>query len=90
VGIEPIGAGGAYRAYYGLGFYKAGSGMRDAPSTELRTPAGFGHGGSTDSYLWIEPDLGVVFAFLSNRWGPVAPPQVAQALNATLAAAGRI
>src|SRR4030095_14363539 len=41
---------------------------------ELRTPAGFGHGGATGTELWIEPELDLIFVFLTNRWGLESPP----------------
>jgi CubicO group peptidase (beta-lactamase class C family) len=66
-GISTITATGEFPAYYGLGFSKAGSGSERGPSPELRSSTGFGHGGATGTYLWIEPEFDLVFVFLTNR-----------------------
>lgn len=51
-------------ARYGLGWGKA------APrSGTLLSDAGFGHGGVTGTYLWIDPEADLVVVFLTNRWG---------------------
>jgi CubicO group peptidase (beta-lactamase class C family) len=76
-------------AYYGLGFAKAGPDNASGPSAELRTPSGFGHGGATGTSLWIEPELDLVFVFLTNRWGLDAP-HAGRALNAAIAAASTV
>ena len=56
------------------------------PSTELRSPAGFGHGGATGTYLWVEPEFDLVFVFLTNRWLQ-EDTTLKRALNASIAAA---
>jgi CubicO group peptidase (beta-lactamase class C family) len=83
--IAGVDASGESRAYYGLGFAKAGPHGSGGPSAELRTPAGYGHGGATGTQLWIEPDLDLIFVFLTNRWGLDAP-HARLALNATIGA----
>ncbi len=56
--------GEALPACWGLGWEKA------VPQEgRLVTPAGYGHGGMTGTYLWIEPDLGLAVVFLTNRVG---------------------
>ena len=51
-------------AHWGLGWEKA------VPQEgRLVTPAGYGHGGMTGTYLWIEPEIGLVVVFLTNRVG---------------------
>jgi serine-type D-Ala-D-Ala carboxypeptidase len=84
-GIPSITGAGQFQSYYGLGFSKAGPGGEPGPSAELRSPAGFGHGGATGTYLWVEPELDLVFVFLSNRWGQ-DETIMKRALNAALAA----
>jgi uncharacterized protein YbbC (DUF1343 family)/CubicO group peptidase (beta-lactamase class C family) len=37
---------------------------------ELMSPQAFGHGGFTGTVLWIDPELDLVFVFLSNRVHP--------------------
>jgi CubicO group peptidase (beta-lactamase class C family) len=51
-------------SYYGLGW-----GLDDGHGFCLGTGTGFGHGGATSTYLWIEPDLDLVFIYLCNMWG---------------------
>jgi CubicO group peptidase (beta-lactamase class C family) len=85
-GLLETRAAGDGPPYYGLGFGKAGPDNATGPSTELRTPAGFGHGGATGTLLWVEPELDLVFAFLTNKWGLDAP-YAGRALNAAVAAA---
>lgn len=85
-GIASTTGAGEFQSYYGLGFSKAGRRGEPGPSAELRTPAGFGHGGATGTYLWVEPDMGLLFVFLSNRWGQ-DETVMKRALNAALAAA---
>jgi CubicO group peptidase (beta-lactamase class C family) len=85
-GIPAATATGEARSYYGLGFGKAGPHSERGPSSELRTPAGYGHGGATGTLLWIEPELDLVFVFLTNKWG-MDEPHAGLALNAAIAAA---
>ncbi len=85
-GIRVTNGAGEFLTYYGLGFGKAGPDNERGPSTELRTPAGFGHGGATGTYLWVEPEFDLVFVLLSNRWGQ-DDATLKRALNATIAAA---
>jgi CubicO group peptidase (beta-lactamase class C family) len=83
--IAAFDVGGESRAYYGLGFGKAGPRGSAGPSAELRTPAGFGHAGATGTQLWVEPGLDLIFVFLTNRWG-LESPHARLALNATIGA----
>lgn len=49
-------------ACWGLGWEKA------VPQEgRLLSPVGFGHGGMTGGYLWIDPEVGLVVVFLTNR-----------------------
>ncbi|MHB1354567.1 MAG: serine hydrolase domain-containing protein [Anaerolineae bacterium] len=50
-------------SYYGLGW-----GLDDGNGFCLGPGTGFGHGGATCTYLWIEPDLDLVFVYLCNMW----------------------
>jgi CubicO group peptidase (beta-lactamase class C family) len=85
-GIPLVNGASEFQSYYGLGFGKAGPDNERGPSTELRSPAGFGHGGATGTYLWVEPEFDLVFVFLTNRWGQ-EDTTLKRALNATIAAA---
>jgi CubicO group peptidase (beta-lactamase class C family) len=85
-GIPAITGVGEFLSYYGLGFSKAGPDSDRGPSAELRSPAGFGHGGVTGTYLWVEPEFDLVFVFLTNRWTQ-DDTTLKRALNATIAAA---
>lgn len=77
---------GDLQAYYGLGVSKTGPNNASGPSGDLRTAAGFGHGGATGTYLWIEPEYDLIFVFLTNRWGQL-DAYLKRALNAVIAAA---
>lgn len=54
--------GSTVPARWGLGWEKAMPG-----EGRLLSPAGFGHGGMTGGYLWIDPEFGLVVVFLTNR-----------------------
>jgi CubicO group peptidase (beta-lactamase class C family) len=84
--IPSVTPAGDFNSYYGLGFSKAGPHSERGPSAELRSPGGFGHGGATGTYLWIEPEFDLLFVFLTNRWGN-DDWTLKRALNATIAAA---
>jgi CubicO group peptidase (beta-lactamase class C family) len=86
VGIPQVTATGEFESYYGLGFGTTGPSRESGPSAELRTTRGFGHGGATGTYLWIEPQLDLVFVFLTNQWG-IDEPYLGRAMNAAVAAA---
>ncbi len=49
-------------AHWGLGWEKP-----VAREGRLVSPTGFGHGGMTGTYLWIEPEADLVVVFLTNR-----------------------
>ena len=84
-GLFSTNADGRARAYYGLGYFKAGLGTSGGPSPEFRSPAGFGHPGASGTLLWIEPELDLIYVFLTNTWGSTNPQQHL-ALNAVIAA----
>jgi len=57
--------------------------LDDGSGTCLGRGSGFGHESATCSYLWIEPELDLVFVFLTNMWA--WPRRASQlALNAVL------
>jgi CubicO group peptidase (beta-lactamase class C family) len=78
-------ATGPFNAYYGLGFFKSGLGWYRGSHPGYLTPAGFGHFGASGTLLWIEPDLGLVFVFLTNVWGSQHDVHL-RALTAAIAA----
>ena len=84
-GLYSTNGDGKARAYYGLGYFKAGFTNSGGPSPEYRTAAGYGHPGASGTLLWIEPELDLIYLFLTNSWGS-ANPQQHLALNATIAA----
>ena len=49
---------------YGLGW-----GKPDPEAGRLGSDRGYGHGGATGTYFWVDPDWDLVFVFLTNRWG---------------------
>ena len=51
-------------ALYGLGWGRTARGR-----TYLGGENAFGHGGATGTLLWIDPDLELVYVFLTNKWG---------------------
>lgn len=85
-GIEEWNAEGIWNAHYGLGIGKAGANTSGGPSGELRSPSGSGHDGASGTRLWIEPELDLVFVFLTNRWGGLDVPTRVRAMNAAIAA----
>jgi serine-type D-Ala-D-Ala carboxypeptidase len=85
-GIRALTGAGEFQSFYGLGFSKSGLGGENGPSAELRSSAGFGHGGATGTYLWIEPEFDLIFVFLTNRWLQ-DDTHLKRSLNATIAAA---
>ncbi len=73
--------GEASPAYWGLAWQKA------APQRGLLfSPAGFGHGGMTGTYLWIEPEADLVIVFLTNciGWDGRARKGITNAVMAAL------
>ncbi|MEO8286871.1 MAG: serine hydrolase domain-containing protein [Chloroflexota bacterium] len=55
---------------YGLGWGKPSS-PRDGDL--LASERAFGHNGASGTTLWIDPQYGFVYVFLSNRWDMVDP-----------------
>ena len=62
-GIPALDAGAPEAVPYGLGWGKPGW---DAIS--VASPRAFHHGGASGTRLWIDPELGFVFVFLTNEW----------------------
>jgi CubicO group peptidase (beta-lactamase class C family) len=58
------------RLNYGLGWRKPSS-PRDGDF--LASERSFGHYGTSGTALWIDPEYGFIFVFLSNRWDIVDP-----------------
>ena len=57
----------------GLGFDKPeNSHGKSSPASHLASNNCFGHTGFTGTCIWIDPDNGLVFVFLSNRIHPTA------------------
>jgi beta-glucosidase-like glycosyl hydrolase/CubicO group peptidase (beta-lactamase class C family) len=44
----------------------------DGPNCESASPASFGHAGFTGTYMWADPENGLVYVFLSNRVHPAS------------------
>jgi len=84
-GIPTNNADGTFASGYGLGLAKAVAHRWQAPSAELTSADGYGHGGATGTVLWVEPEADLVFVFLTNRLG-LDSPQARLALNAAIAA----
>jgi CubicO group peptidase (beta-lactamase class C family) len=79
VGIpEVMGDGTRRDPHYALGWGKA-SPNGTAPSvlgappetsvTVAASPSTFTHGGASGTRLWVDPERGLVFVFLTNEWG---------------------
>lgn len=57
----------------GLGFDKPeNSPGKSSPASHLASNNCFGHTGFTGTCIWVDPDNGLVFVFLSNRINPSA------------------
>jgi CubicO group peptidase (beta-lactamase class C family) len=65
--LETLEDGSTQEVRFGLGWGKPSSRM---PGTS----AAFTHGGATGGRLWIDPDAGLAFAFLTNLWGAPDEP----------------
>jgi CubicO group peptidase (beta-lactamase class C family) len=44
----------------------------DGPNCESASPSSFGHSGFTGTYMWADPENGLLYVFLSNRVYPDA------------------
>jgi CubicO group peptidase (beta-lactamase class C family) len=44
----------------------------DGPNCKSASPSSFGHSGFTGTYMWADPEKGLVYVFLSNRIYPDA------------------
>lgn len=68
---ETLEDGTTQLARFGLGWAK--------PSEQMPgTGTAFTHGGAAGGRLWIDPDAGLAYAFLTNQWG--APSETAYAV----------
>ena len=66
----------------GLGFDKPPlTKSPDGPACLSASPASFGHSGFTGTYLWADPENGLLYIFLSNRVCPDAGNQRLSSLN---------
>jgi CubicO group peptidase (beta-lactamase class C family) len=45
-------------------------------STQAAAPRSFGHSGFTGTYVWTDPETGLILVFLSNRIHPKAEPNL--------------
>jgi CubicO group peptidase (beta-lactamase class C family) len=55
----------------GLGFDKPESDTtRRSPASRYVSPSSFGHSGFTGTFVWVDPQTGIVYIFLSNRVYP--------------------
>lgn len=64
---ETLEDGSTQEARFALGWSKPSSRMPG-------TPSAFTHGGASGSRLWVDPDAGLAYAFLSNLWGAPSEP----------------
>jgi CubicO group peptidase (beta-lactamase class C family) len=67
-GLLELVEGQAKPAHAGLGWRKP-----TLSDPLLGSPATFGHGGATGTYLWVDPDWDLVVVFLTNQWGIETP-----------------
>ena len=82
--VTGTGGGAAPRpVHYGLGWRKP---TLDDPLPG--SPAVFGHGGATGTYLWVDPDWDLVVVFLTNQWG-IETPVPRRAIQAVYSALRR-
>lgn len=66
----------------GLGFDKPPLvPIKNGPVCLSASPNSFGHSGFTGTYVWADPDNGLVFVFLSNRVYPSAENNMLSKLN---------
>jgi beta-N-acetylhexosaminidase len=66
----------------GLGFDKPlNNFIPDGPSCQSASPQSFGHSGFTGTYIWADPENGLVYVFLSNRVYPDASNQKLEKMN---------
>jgi CubicO group peptidase (beta-lactamase class C family) len=55
--------------------------VADGPVCLSASPASFGHSGFTGTYIWADPDNGLIYVFLSNRVNPDASNQKLSEMN---------
>ena len=66
----------------GLGFDKPPlNPVFDGPTCRSASPRSFGHSGFTGTYIWADPDNGLIYIFLSNRVYPSAANQKLSEMN---------
>lgn len=80
-GICSLRGGEPVPEYWALGWEKAVP--REA---RLQSPSGYGHGGMSGGYLWVEPEAALAVVFLTNRvnWDRRARKQLVNAVLAAL------
>lgn len=66
----------------GLGFDKPPvQPQPETPVCKAASPRSFGHSGFTGTYVWADPDSGLIFVFLSNRIHPSEDNRIIHQLN---------
>jgi len=66
----------------GLGFDKPPlKPTPEGPVCKAASPKSFGHSGFTGTYVWADPDSGLIFVFLSNRVHPNEDNRIINQLN---------
>ena len=70
----------------GIGFDKPAIGLADLPEekaypTKGATTASFGHSGFTGTWVWMDPEYGFTYVFLSNRVNPTRENNKLSELN---------
>lgn len=70
----------------GIGFDKPAIGLADLPKekaypTKGATVASFGHSGFTGTWVWMDPEFGFTYVFLSNRVNPTRENNKLSELN---------
>lgn len=64
-----------------LGFDKPFISSPSSHCSKYASQNSFGHSGFTGTYVWIDPDNGTIFIFLSNRVNPTATPNKLASMN---------
>lgn len=54
---------------------------RQSPAGNGASPQSFGHSGFTGTYVWMDPETGLLYVFLSNRVSPDASNNKLSSLN---------
>lgn len=72
-GIPQLVEGQPRAVHYALGWGKATLGADGLPGS----PRAYEHGGVSGTRLWIDPDVDLVFVFLTNQWNAPTEPSYA-------------